>query len=65
MFEYLFPIFAFGVVVTGIVCKGLYEAVEEAKTDEALEGRSTERVFSITGDDLTGSQVHMAETNHA
>ena len=39
MFEYLFPIFAFGIVVTGIVGKGIYEAMEEAKTDEALRAR--------------------------
>ncbi len=46
MFEYIFPIFAFGIVVTGIVCKGLYEAMEEAKTDEALKAG-----FQGTGSD--------------
>ena len=51
MFEYLFPIFAFGVVVTGIVCKGLYEAMEEAKTDEALKARVGEPVRTSTSAD--------------
>lgn len=39
MFEYLFPIFAFGLVVTGIVWKGLLTAADVAKADrEAHEG---------------------------
>ena len=36
MFNYLFPIFCFGVVITGIVLLGLLEAVKQAK-DEPLE----------------------------
>ena len=33
MFEYLFPIFAFGLVVTGIVFKGVLAAADVAKAD--------------------------------
>jgi hypothetical protein len=37
MFEYLFPIFCFGVVVTGIVVKGLIMAKDMADAQMALE----------------------------
>jgi hypothetical protein len=37
MFEYLFPIFCFGVVVTGIVVKGLIMAADMANTQISLE----------------------------
>lgn len=33
MFNYLFPIFCFGLVITGIVYLGLIEAAEQAKAD--------------------------------
>ena len=36
MFEYLFPIFCFGVVVTGIVVKGLIMAKDMADAQMAL-----------------------------
>ena len=36
MFEYLFPIFCFGVVVTGIVVKGLIMAADMADAQMAL-----------------------------
>ena len=39
MFEYLFPIFALGLVVTGIVCKGLLTAADMAKADRAAQER--------------------------
>jgi hypothetical protein len=40
MFEYLFPIFAFGLVVAGIVYKGLLTAADVAQADrEAHERR--------------------------
>ncbi len=32
MFEYLFPIFCFGLVITGIVAKGLSMAADEAES---------------------------------
>ena len=37
MFEYLFPIFCFGLVVTGIVVKGLIMAADMANTQISLE----------------------------
>ena len=37
MFEYLFPIFCFGVVVTGIIVKGLIMAAEMANSKTGLE----------------------------
>ena len=40
MFEYLFPIFAFGVVVTGIVCKGLLAAADMAKAEVEAHARA-------------------------
>ncbi len=39
MFEYLFPIFAFGLVVTGIVWKGLLTAADVAKADREAQAR--------------------------
>ncbi|MEP6936582.1 MAG: hypothetical protein ABI871_00780 [Chthoniobacterales bacterium] len=40
MFEYLFPIFAFGLVVTGIVCKGVLTAADMAKADREAHERT-------------------------
>ena len=65
MFEYIFPIFAFGIVVTGIVCKGLYEAMEEAKTDEAIRARAQESVRTKTGDEMVSSPVNLARVERA
>ena len=65
MFEYIFPIFAFGIVVTGIVCKGLYEAMEEAKTDEAIRARAQEPVRTKTGDEMVSSPVNSARVERA
>ncbi len=48
MFEYLFPIFAFGLVVTGIVCKGLITAADMAKADR--EARERTRVQMTTSE---------------
>ena len=36
MFEYIFPIFCFGVVITGIVVKGLVIAADMARAQELL-----------------------------
>lgn len=66
MFEYLFPIFAFGVVITGIVCKGLLFAADVAKAEQAAEerprsstgSRSDRRVF-------IPPSAAVAQTNHA
>jgi len=40
MFESLFPIFAFGLVVTGIVWKGLLIAADEAKAHREAHERT-------------------------
>ena len=40
MFEYLFPIFAFGLVVSAIVCKGLLVAADVAKAERAAGARA-------------------------
>jgi selenocysteine-specific translation elongation factor len=40
MIDYLFPIFGFGVVVTGIVFKGLLLARDTAEAQAASEGQS-------------------------
>lgn len=38
MFDYLFPIFCFGLVITGIVFLGILEAARQAKADSAQVG---------------------------
>lgn len=40
MFESLFPLFAFGLVVTGIVWKGLLSAADEAKAHREAHERT-------------------------
>ncbi|HSP45038.1 MAG TPA: hypothetical protein VLO30_03520, partial [Chthoniobacterales bacterium] len=40
------PIFAFGLVVTGIVCKGLVTAAEMAKADREAKARAGVRPTS-------------------
>ena len=60
MFEYLFPIFCFGVVVTGIVVKGLIMAKDMADAqmvsgeqahaesdDDQIRGRSVPASFRV------------------
>jgi len=49
MFEYLFPIFAFGVVITAIVAKGVLAAAEVARAERISEN-------------LTSSQQEPIET---
>jgi hypothetical protein len=39
MFEYLFPIFCFGLAVTGIVAKGLVTAADMAQSQKKSLGR--------------------------
>ena len=40
MFEYIFPIFCFGVVVTGIVVKGLITAADMSKAHMTSENQA-------------------------
>ena len=40
MFEYIFPIFCFGVVVTGIVVKGLITAADMSKAQITSENQA-------------------------
>ena len=42
MFEYSFPIFCFGLVITGIVFLGVKEAAEQVKRVEADKRREAE-----------------------
>ena len=44
MFNYLFPIFCFGLVITGIVFLGLKEAIDQVERDEADKRREAERL---------------------
>ena len=46
MFEYLFPIFAFGLVVTGIVWKGLLTAADVARADREAHERTRVQLTS-------------------
>lgn len=50
MFEYLFPIFAFGLVVTGIVFKGVLAAADVAKADRLAKERSRATRFETPAD---------------
>ena len=50
MFEYLFPIFAFGLVVTGIVFKGVLAAADVAKADRVAKERSRAAAFETQAD---------------
>jgi len=43
MFEYLFPIFAFGVVITAIVAKGVLAAAEVARAERISENQTSSR----------------------
>ncbi len=54
MFELVFPIFCFGIVITGVVVKGLFTAAEmnRAQLEHPLnpdEERILETVTSFTG----------------
>ena len=53
MLNYLFPIFAFGIVITGIVFLGLQQASDLAK-NLAAERSEAENRFKIPGTDLRG-----------
>ncbi len=53
MLNYLFPIFAFGIVITGIVFLGLQQASDLAKHLAAEKNESKNR-FQIPGTDLPG-----------
>jgi hypothetical protein len=49
MFEYLFPIFCFGLVITGIVAKGLFMASELANSSPSS--------LNATGDETAEPRV--------
>jgi len=62
MFEFLFPIFCFGVVVTGIVLKGLLLAFEEnqLRNDPKFDAESRKilrafRVIPAANEQIDGS----------
>ncbi len=66
MFEYLFPIFAFGVVITAIVCKGLLAAADVAKAERASEARSSSLSTSpVTGHVFAPTATIDAQSSHA
>ncbi len=53
MFNYLFPIFCFGLVITGIVFLGIRQAAEQLKDDLAERTRVQTRDREL---DLTSSR---------
>lgn len=66
MFEYLFPIFAFGLVITAIVAKGLVAAAYVAKAERAAEARSESSTVALETGPSFGATVAMpVQTNHA
>jgi hypothetical protein len=42
MFSYIFPIFCFGLVVTGVVYLGILEAAEQVKRDQSIHPAETD-----------------------
>lgn len=50
MFEYLFPIFAFGLVVTAIIFKGILAAAEVANADRVAKEESRAAPFKRRAD---------------
>ena len=50
MFNYIFPIFCFGLVITGIVYLGILQAVGQLKADSATktEGQTPDRELENT-----------------
>jgi len=54
MFNYLFPIFCFGLVITGIVFLGIRQAAEQLKAELAERTRVRTRDREL---DLHGSQL--------
>ncbi len=66
MFESLFPLFAFGVVITAVVVKGLLAAAEVAKAERAAEARSKSSTAALETGPSFGATVAMpVRTNHA
>ncbi len=66
MFESLFPLFAFGLVITAVVVKGLFAAAELAKAERAAEARSKSSTAALETGPSFGATVAMpVRTNHA
>jgi len=66
MFEYLFPIFAFGIVVSAIVCKGLLVAADVARAERTARARSKSSTAALETGPSFGATVAMpVRTNHA
>ncbi len=66
MFESLFPLFAFGVVITAIVVKGLLAAADVAKAERAAEARSkSSTVVQETGRVFARTVAIPVQPNHA
>ncbi len=66
MFESLFPLFAFGVVITAIVAKGLLAAAHVAKAERTASARSKSSTAALETGPSFGATVAMpVRTNHA
>ena len=65
MFEYLFPIFAFGLVVSGIVCKGLVTAADMAKADRAAHERARAQTTPSASQAESRPAIRVVETQGA
>ena len=60
MFEYIFPIFCFGVIITGIVAKGMMTAADmarsEAESDDVARSAPTPSRFTPIANELGRSR---------
>ena len=65
MFNYLFPIFCFGLLITGIVCMGIMEAAEQQKRADFVKelGLDDHDEASIPRPLRTGSQPRSTVRN--
>jgi len=62
MFEYLFPIFVFGLTVTGIVCKGLLTAADMARADREAHARSLAQITPLASSPESRAATHVVKS---
>jgi hypothetical protein len=64
MFQYLFPIFCFGVVVTGIVLKGVLLAAEMNRSQLGPDTEADQEIPQLTGRRFVGNGRSLAPANN-
>ena len=66
MFNYVFPVFCFGLVITGIVFLGILQASEQLKIDlaETARIRTPDHERDLTSSHLTQPPPSTVTTSH-